>query len=98
MSIGNEQPSLVDRLLAHMQQRFPKEFEICLLAAQNEELQLSLAQAEERVSAFESVPESSEIINNIEYKSTEDPWTFMPNAECAALGGQQELAFDEDCG
>jgi hypothetical protein len=45
-SIATDQPTLVDRLLAHMQQRFPREFEIALLSAQNEELRERVAQPE----------------------------------------------------
>ena len=45
-SVATDQPTLVDRLLAHMQQRFPREFEIALLSAQNEELRERVAQPE----------------------------------------------------
>ena len=45
-SVATDQPTLVDRLLAYMQQRFPREFEICLLSAQNDELQAKVAQHE----------------------------------------------------
>ena len=82
-SVATDQPTLVDRLLAHMQQRFPREFEICLLAAQNEELQL-------KVQRYENIPETSEVVDGVEYKSTEDPWTFMPGAECAQIGDRRE--------
>lgn len=41
-----EQPSLVDRLLAHFQTRWPQEFEICLLSAQ-------LDEASEKISALQ---------------------------------------------
>jgi len=42
-----EQPSIVDRLLAHFQTRWPQEFEICLLSAQLEE-------AGEKISALQA--------------------------------------------
>jgi hypothetical protein len=42
-----EQPSIVDRLLAHFQTRWPQEFEICLLSAQ-------LDEASEKISALEA--------------------------------------------
>ncbi len=42
-SVATDQLTLVDRLLAQLQNRFPREFEICLLAAQNEELQEKVA-------------------------------------------------------
>ena len=45
-SFATDQPVLVDRLLAHMQQRFPREYEIALLTAQNEELREQAAQHE----------------------------------------------------
>ena len=93
-SVATDQPTLVDRLLSHMQQRFPREFEICLLAAQNEELQA-------KVQMYESIPESSELVDGVEYKSTQDSWTFMPDAEGVAVDPpepveeQQQLDFGE---
>ena len=73
-SVATDQPTLVDRLLAYMQQRFPREFEICLLSAQNDELQA-------KVTLYESIPETSEIVDGVEYKSTQDSWTVMPDAK-----------------
>ena len=93
-SVATDQPTLVDRLLAHMQHRFPREFEICFLAAQNEELQA-------KVQMYESIPESSELVDGVEYKSTQDSWTFMPDAEGVEIDRpepveeQQQLDFGE---
>ena len=52
-SVATDQPSIVDRLLAHMQQRFPREFEIALLSAQNEELREQVAQQPEHTEGGE---------------------------------------------
>lgn len=96
-SVATDQPSIVDRLLAHMQQRFPREFEICFLSAQNEELQA-------KVDKYESIPDTSEIIDGVEYKSAQDSWTFMPDAEGVTFGSpepveeQQQLDFGEPAG
>ena len=45
-SFATDQPVLVDRLLDHMQRRFPREYEIALLTAQNEELREQAARYE----------------------------------------------------
>ena len=94
-SVATDQPSIVDRLLAHMQQWFPREFEICFLSARNEELQA-------KVDKYESIPDMSEVIDGVEYKSTQDSWTFMPDATGVVVEpqvqpeeAQQQLDFGE---